>query len=264
MNNEITTFNAKFNDEIKEISIITETIPIRSVKGNNEKFYEVRLRITAWKLIDSNEIFTDDNYFVTGKANNKQIKELCEKILPDSIVSLKVRQKENAFLLVEIIDNKNITEEFKNILHNQLKPIIYKDMKLGAFTLDKRENIYTKQIKWNDQIIKLEIEKYVGKRLSNIFIIANNLLQDQIIWNKKIHEFAAHKLVKLKNRTWLDEDEPKMTNDEFIKKIQLKSIYLSLKNKFKFCFDDKDIFWGHNIIITGNLEKGPIRAEIVG
>jgi hypothetical protein len=261
MDKEIMDFNAQFNEELKEITIITETSPLGGAKGGAEKFYEINCGITAWKFINSDEFFTGE-FLLTGKADYRQIKELQEKILPDSIISLKVRQRENAFLLVEIMENKNINEELKNILKEQTKPIIYTDETLGEFTLNKRFNKYTGKIKWNNKKIELDIEKYTGKRLNDVFIVANELIKEQSMWGKKINEFAVEKLLKLKNKSWLEEGEKEITAEQFIKKMKLESINVSLKNKFEFYFDDGELFWGHGITVYGNLEKGPLRAEV--
>ena len=263
MDKEIMDFNAQFNEEIKEITIITETSPLSGAKFGVEIFYEIRCEITAWKFINADEVFTG-NYFLTGKADLEQINELREKILPDSIVSLKVRQKGNSFLIVEIIENKNVNEALTNILKEQTKPVIYKDKTLGKFTLDKRFGIYTGKIKWNNKSIEMNIEKYTGKRLDDIFAAANELVKEQSIWDKRIKEFAAEKLLKLKNKNWLEDGEKEITAEQFIKKMKLESIEVSLKNKFEFCFDDGDLFWGHIIMVYGNLEKGPLKAEIEG
>jgi hypothetical protein len=261
MDNEIMDFNAKFDEKVKEITIITENSPLGGAKGGTEKFYEIKCGITAWKYINSDNVFKGD-FALTGKADFQQIKELQGKILPDSIVSLKVRQKENTFLLVEIIENKNVNEELENILKEQTKPIIYADEILGEFALNKRFNIYTGKTKWNNKAIELNIEKYNGKRLNEVFIVANELFKEQSIWDKKIKEFAADKLVKLKNKSWLEEGENEITKEQFIEKMKPESINISLKNKFEFCFDDGELFWGHGITVYGNLEKGPMKAEV--
>jgi hypothetical protein len=261
MDNEIMEFNAKFDEKVKEITIITENSPLGGAKGGTEKFYEIKCGITAWKYINSDKVFKR-NFVLTGKADFQQIKELQGKILPDAIVSLKVRQKEDTFLLVEIIENKNVNEELEDILKEQTRPIIYTDETLGEFILNKRFNIYTGRIKWNNKAIKLNIEKYTGKRLNEVFIVANELFKEQSMWDKKIKEFAAEKLLKLKNESWLEEGENKITAEQFVKKMELESIDVSLKNKFEFCFDDGELFWGHGITVYGNLEKGPMKAEM--
>jgi hypothetical protein len=263
MTDEIEIFNSKFGDEVKEITIITGTRPIVYAKVNNGNFYELSIPITAWKHLESKEIFSGGNCFLTIKTDNSKMEELSEILLPDTILSLKVKQNENLFLLLEIIANKNVSNKFNKILQKQLQPVTCVEKILGKFTLDKKRSVYTNIILWNDHSITLEIEESAGQRLANAFIIARKLVQDQAEWHKKVVEFAARKLVKVKNKQWLDTDEAAIKGDVFMHKIKLKSIYVSLIDQFKFNFDDGDIFWGHPIIVIGNLEKGPMRAEII-
>jgi hypothetical protein len=263
MDNEITEFNAKFDKEIKEIAIITQTRPFSGAKSGTDKFYEVIMGITAWKFITGKEIFTGE-YSLTVKADSEGIKSLREKILPDTIISLKVRQKGNYFLLVEIFENKTIDEELEKILKEQTKQIIYKDDTLGRFILDKRFDIYTKKIEWDNKNVELNIEKYKGKRLSDAFITANEFIREQIMWDQKVKKFAANKLLKLKNEEWLEENEKEITLEQFVERINVENINIFSRKRFEIYFDDGDIFWGHEIIVSGNLEKGPIRVEIEG
>ncbi|MDR2497732.1 MAG: DUF2262 domain-containing protein [Tannerellaceae bacterium] len=263
MNNEIEIFNAKFGDEIKEISIITGTKPIVYAKVENASFFELSMEITAWKPVESKEIFIGGTYFVTTKADNNKIKELSEQLLPDSIISLKVKQKENLFLLIDFIENRNISYKFNMILKKQVKPVMCLDKLLGTFILDKRRNVYTNKIKWNDHSVTLEIENYTGQQLANAFMIAKSLVKDQTIWHLRIIEFAARRLVKIKNKIWLDADETEIKKEAFMQRIKLESIYVSLKDQFKFYFNDGDIFWGCPIIVSGNLQKGPMQAKVI-
>ncbi|MDR1315532.1 MAG: DUF2262 domain-containing protein [Spirochaetales bacterium] len=263
MNNEIKEFNAKFDKKIMEIQIVTGSSAFGGAKGPGEELWEASIDITAWKLINDKNI-CGERYFLRTKADMEYLNELRGKILPDTICSVKVRQKENKFLLVEITGKGIIDNELENILKEQTKPVIYKDKTLGKFVLDKRFDEYTGKIKWNNKRIKMAITKYTGEMLDKVFIAANEFIREQEMWDRRIKEFAANKLAKLKNTSWLEEDEEEITADEFIKKIKAESINISLKNKFEVYFDDGEIFWGHSIVVSGNFEKGPLRADIAG
>lgn len=263
INREVKEFNDNFDEKIMEIQAVTGSSKLGGAKGPGEELWEAEINITAWKSIHSENI-CNENYFLTTKVDTEYLHELMRKILPDTIYTLKVRQNGNKFLLVEIIENKNIDNELENILKEQTRPIIYEDKILGRFTLDKRFNEYTGRIKWHNKEIEITVEKYIGKRLNDVFIIANEFVKEQEVWDKRIKEFVAGKLLKLKNKSWLEENEEEITVDKFIEKIEIESINISLKNKFEICFDDGEIFWGHSIVVNGNLEKGPLKAEIAG
>lgn len=255
-------FDKEFDNTIRQITIVTGSAPVSAMKGERNKYNKIYLEISAWKFIDSNKIFKG-NYTLTGKVKDKQLDQLFEKLESDIIISLKVRQKDNEFFLVEIITDKENNEELEKVLKEQTKPMFYVDKILGKFILDKKTDLYIKKQKWNNTDIELMIRRYAEKKLPDIFFVANELVKKQMIWDKLIKEFAVKKLLKIKNESWL-EDEEKITSEQFIQKMKLKSIVVSMKNKFEFCFDDGDIFFGHFIMVDGNLEKGPLRAEIYG
>lgn len=260
---EVLEFNEKFDKEIQKVTIVTGASGFSGSNWGEMKLWNACIGITAWKLTDSDRIFKG-KYFLYSKADDEYLKELRKIILPNSIISLKVRQNGNDFLFVEIIENKETDKEMEAILAEQTKPVIYNDKILGEFTLDKRIDLYVGEIKWLGENIELDIENYTGKRLDKVFVIANELVKEEKIWDKKIKEFAAKKLLKLKNENWLEEAEKEITIEQFIEKIEINSINISLKNNFEFYLDDGDVFWGHTIVVNGNIEKGPLRANIAG
>jgi hypothetical protein len=93
---------------------------------------------------------------------------------------------------------------------------------------------------------------------------ARALARDAEAWDKRLRAFAAKKLLKLKNQAWLDENEKPLDAARFEKRIKPESVEAFPKGRFEFCFEDGDIFWGHLIVISGGLEKGPARADIAG
>ena len=146
----------------------------------------------------------------------------------------------------------------------QTEPKIYKDKVLGEFMLDERIDQYVTKIEWPRGYITLSVENCEGKELDGVFATANKIVKAKNEWDKKIKEFAAVELMELKNDSWLDEDEAEITADQFVEKIKIETIDISLDNEFEFYLDDGDIFWGHTIIVSGNLEEGPQEAQIAG
>jgi hypothetical protein len=115
INDEVIKFNDAFNKEIIEISVITESRSFSSVKSKNEEYFEHKIKLVAWKYFNSNEIYTGD-YILTLKADRDYINKLRKRIMPDSIVSLKVRQKENMFLFIEILETDSLDKELEKLL----------------------------------------------------------------------------------------------------------------------------------------------------
>jgi hypothetical protein len=115
---EVIQFNGAFEKEIIEIYAVTGSNSFYGVKSKKEEYFEERIDLVAWKFVNSDKIY-NGNYILTTKADRDYKNELRKKILPDSIVLLKVRQKENKFLLVEILKNKNIDKKLKEVFPEQ-------------------------------------------------------------------------------------------------------------------------------------------------
>ena len=68
----------------------------------------------------------------------------------------------------------------------------------------------------------------------------------------------------LKNRTWVEEGEKKVTAAQFRKRMKLESVSFYPDGSLEFCHDDGDLFWGHTILVSGTLRRGPTDADIPG
>lgn len=55
-----------------------------------------------------------------------------------------------------------------------------------------------------------------------------------------------------------------MTLEEFAALLELQSIDTDCKGRFHFWFDDGDIFWGHAVLVAGNLQDGLQNASMEG
>jgi len=65
---------------------------------------------------------------------------------------------------------------------------------------------------------------------------------------RKIQNRIAKKLLDLKNDSWLEENQPQLTKEQFIVAITLKSISFFEDVSCELIFDDGDLFWQHEIV----------------
>lgn len=260
---EVTEYNKAFGKEITDIRAVTGPSAFSGWSSGNEKLWTARIGISAWKAEGSQEICRQE-HFLTTKADAACLEGLREKIPPNSIVSLRVRKKDKDFLLVDIRETQNADAGLEKILKDQVKPLVYKDERLGKLVLNKSLSLFEGKLKWNTRRIGLEITKYPEKRMKDAIETARALARDIPAWDKRLREFAASKLLKLKNSAWLEEDEKPLHAREFEKRIKPDSVEVFPKGRLEFFFEDGGIFWGHLVVISGSLAKGPTRAEIAG
>jgi hypothetical protein len=86
--------------------------------------------------------------------------------------------------------------------------------------------------------------------------VAESLFNDQDARNRRARDYAADRLLELKNDSWLDEDEVEISRAEFISRMQIASISINQNGDFHLWYEDGGLFFGHLILVSGNLERG--------
>jgi hypothetical protein len=79
-----------------------------------------------------------------------------------------------------------------------------------------------------------------------------------------VREFTADRLLTLKNESWLGDDEEELSRVVFISRVTLQEITVDENGDFDFWLDDGDLFWGHTILVNGNIDRGLSDAGIHG
>ena len=127
----------------------------------------------------------------------------------------------------------------------------------GKFTYKENDKAY--------KLVKEDIEYYFSadnkaelKKVKDIF--SNIEIIDFI---EKAKDYAAKKLLKLKNDLWLEDDEKEVTKKEFKARMKFTSLYV-FSESANFYFDDGDLFWGHTIEVNVNQNLEFTDANIVG
>lgn len=136
-------------------------------------------------------------------------------------------------------------------------PETFYDAQLGQLTADPLQG-WVGQAKWLGDECSLSIE---GR---DELTTAHTLWGDQKRWTTDAVQCVITNLLDLKNNSWLDEGQSPVTAMEFQGKIRLTSISIGKGGTFVLDFDDGDLFWGHTIVVEGNLKQGLTAANIAG
>ena len=155
-------------------------------------------------------------------------------------------------------------EDLLDITERLREPVAIQAESLGELVLDRRLDWYSGKAKWNGERVDVHLptdeEGTVGIALN----VAEMLWADQQSWKRRVDRFAVQALLELKNDTWLDADESELTAEAFAARMRLTSISIMPDGAFEFWHDDGDLFWGHAIMVSGDLEDGPAEAGIHG
>ncbi|AEE18503.1 DUF2262 domain-containing protein [Dokdonia sp. 4H-3-7-5] len=112
------------------------------------------------------------------------------------------------------------------------------------------------EIRFDPTEITISEEKFVNQINSKLQWIAQN--------EHKINSRIAKKLLDLKNDSWLEENQAKLTKEQFITAITLKSISFFEDISCELIFDDGDLFWQHEIIANLSSKNKLTDASIRG
>jgi hypothetical protein len=103
------------------------------------------------------------------------------------------------------------------------------------------------EITYDPSEIELNENKFIDQINSRLNWISDN--------EKTLKNGIAEKLVPLKNESWLDETETEISNNEFVKRIQLSRITFYGDGNSELTFDDNDLFWEHQIVADLNAKN---------
>jgi hypothetical protein len=144
------------------------------------------------------------------------------------------------------------------------KPVVVSTNLFGDLTLNRQIDWFEGKATWNGKEVEITLVTDNPAALDSILKTAEVLWASQAGWKRRVDQFAAQELLPIKNENWLDDDESELSPEEFIRRMDLKSISISPHGDFEFWHNDGDLFWGHSILIRASLNGGLIDADIPG
>jgi hypothetical protein len=260
-------FEKQFGPEIMHIAVLIDPTGFGAGRAGKEKYWTVNVGITAWQDVSSGSVHVVENCRLKAMVENTD--ELRDNLKANSIVTVKARKGETHFLLKEVIESSDTYPELEKMLEAQLKPVYYEDVVLGTFTLDKSVKTFDNKIEWLGKSISVTFDLGAAEEMRDAVSILHTLVKEQREWDERARKFAAEELTDLAN-DWQDEDEEEgdgedgITEEDFARRIILETISVDEDGEFTFWFGDDDIFYGHVIMVAGNLKDGFESADIAG
>ena len=266
-------------DLIKQLEVAPE-IEILGVVGaggvsgsgsgpsGNDVQWTVLITLCGWKPLGSE--LRKSEMTVRKQVPESAVRDFMEAMDSYDVVRVRARWSEdNVFgspqaLLTEFVGKDDSDAELNSYAIELQEPVTFTDPQFGVFTLDRRVNWYEAKPDWCGGSIRLTIVAGVPEEMEKALAVARRLWAAQEEWQLRITNCATRELLGLKNDTWLDEDEPEVSAQEFARRMVLESISVQADGTFEFWYDDGDLFWGHSIMVSGNLTDGPPDAGIHG
>jgi len=155
-------------------------------------------------------------------------------------------------------------QELQAIAARLQRPVIFPTDRFGDLTLDRSVGQFEGEAIWNGKTIQIVFPVKDERPDKDALRTAESLWSDQARWKARLEDFAVKQLLQLKNKTWLEEGESELTAAEFVARMTLTSISIESDGEFSFWYDDGDLFWGHVIMVSGDMKDGPTDAGIHG
>jgi hypothetical protein len=189
---------------------------------------------------------------------------------PYDVVRIRARWSEDNVsgspqaLLTEFIGKDDSDPELNAHALDLQQPVTFNDPQLGLLTLNRSVDWYEASPDWCGAPVQLTIPSAPPLEMQKALEVARQLWAQQKDWQRKITDCATKELLELKNVSWLQAGEPPLTDEQFARTMVLETISVEPDGSFEFWHDDRDLFWGHSIVVTGTLEQGPKRAALHG
>lgn len=266
--NEIKSFESQFSKNIVEIAAVTDAAGVSASKIGEDMMWTASIDLIAWKEFNNNNSVFKKEVRLQWLVTDEELEESRERIAENSILKLEVRKSTESFMLVKVIEMNYRDSDLEAILQDSMKPVYFKDERLGQFELDKSIKVFQKKATWAGEECSLYFDWDENLDIQeNALETAYVLFQQEDEWGKKIRDFASENLLDLAN-DWLQDNEDteleEVTKDMFISSMSVDSISVYPDGDFEMYFLDGDMFWGHSIVVYGNINGVFTSAEIAG
>ena len=229
-------------------------------------FWQASIGLTAWMVEDSPDIHLGETGLVT-LGDEKLLDFLRQRVRPDNIIKFRGRVSEDGKrLLLLDLPEPAFDPDLKAILEEQKKPVTFWEEGLGTFTLNRQVDWFETELDWLGAEISLVFDQ--DENRADCVMNAKALLADAAGWDRRVREYAADELLELANDWSQDMDEDggavEVTREQFVERMELESIEIRADGSFEFWFADGDMFYGHSIHVSGDMEHGPDDASMEG
>ena len=252
-------FAAQFLPEELSILAVTGANGFGGGKTSGEKLWTATIGLTAWMEEDSPDIHRGE--FVLTTVGDEQLLEHLRRRAPrDFIIKCRVRASaDGRRLLLLDLPEPGFDPDLKAILEEQKKPVTFWEEGLGTFTLNRQVDWFETELDWLGTTISLTFDKDEDR--AETLQKAKDLLAAAADWDRRVREYAADELLASAN-DWAEDEE--ITREQFMERMELESIEIRADGSFDFWFADGDMFYGHSIHVSGDMEHGPDRADMEG
>jgi hypothetical protein len=253
---------------IVEVAGVVDARGVNGTWSRGDDTWTLLFQFAGWR-VDGGPLRTDQ-LVVRQLVEREEIDRMRARVQPYQLIRIRARLSEqNVFhrpeaLLLDLIDANLRDAELAAHALTLQETVTLEDAVLGTLTLDRTLDVYRADASWRGLDLEVTLIADDDAARAAALTTAHALFAAQDAWHRRVVAFAIDKLLRLKNEVWLGEDESEFSARQFEARMRLHAISVYPDGRFKFWFDDGDLFWGHEIEVEGTLNGGPRDASIAG
>ncbi|HEX8876749.1 MAG TPA: DUF2262 domain-containing protein [Phycisphaerales bacterium] len=121
---------------------------------------------------------------------------------------------------------------------------------IGRVTLDRRIDMWTGRAKWAGGKVEVVLGGDPKAYSTKTFELIQSVAATAATWDARLKRHAAKHLVKLKNEAWREDGVKPITSKLFAQRLKLQNWLTRADRSMEFSFDDGDLFFGHEIVVS--------------
>lgn len=172
-----------------------------------------------------------------------------------------------SFYVLEVLSEGEDNEYLQNLLDMWYDPVTLHSEEFGDMVLDKELMWFSVEKQWRRKpfYIRLRLEDENEDTAEGLASL-EQFWKKKANWDKKLRAFAAKELLSLAN-DWAssDDDHPGRvwTKESFAKALKNESLVLNTDGSFEMWYDDGGIFFGHAVVVYGDVKNGAKEAKYI-
>lgn len=181
---------------------------------------------------------------------------------------------EQYFMLLEVLETLATEPRLEPIRQAYLTPVTLADAAFPGvvFTLERQFNWFSASLDWLGEPcrVSLETDDDNPETAQAALAAFKRFYADLPEWDAKFRAFAAAELTDNAN-DWQaeaaednEQEYQELTEAEFARRISISEFNMNPDGDFTVYYDDDDLFWGHVILVEGNIEGRIDDAYIAG
>lgn len=282
MEQEREKFAQKFDTIQKEFLVLTEGDASAS-KSGKDKLWTASVTVLA--LIDvATGDFIEDKCYLKWQLTDEECRtpEKIFNLHGENIYRLRVQeslpfvnqytgkeiQRGNSLWVKEVLERDCHEERLDAILAKFLQPVTIQPEGCQELLLDKSLGMFSGNGHWNGEscLIHLDVDEDGTETADDAQDTLKKLMDNCGEWDEKARKYAAAELAANASDWAMDADgnAEEITEEEFAGRLSISEVCVSAYGDFELFYDDDDMFWGHVIIVSGNIETGIEDATMAG